>query len=231
LVSGSAFAGLIYSNDFAGTEFKAIGVGDTSTYRAGTTNGVLNATVSDVSAGWKVDLNSLNLDTVEAVRIDAVMRAPTNNTWIGFGFSDGGGYNLSASGGGKPWLALLGTGIARVYGGEGATNVTQANTAVPLSPAVFDVSFTYYISGVNAGKADVVVNGANVWTKQALTFTPAGLPALNYAHIHLRGMDTAANGGGYVDSFSVTAIPEPTTVGLFSIASGLVLVARHCLMR
>ena len=226
MLAGFAGAGVIYSNDFSGTEFRATGV----------SNGVFGLTVesggrltptSNTTAGtvgFRVDLNSLALITdpnVTAVKMTISGKAPLTadlGGWVGLAFLDVANYNLNA--GANPGIYISGSGNFRATGGLGFANafVALAQGTNFTSGAEFTMALQYNKNGT----IDAWYNNVQVYTSQAIT--PTDPVELKHAVIGFRGTDIT---GANIDTFTVEVIPEPTTLGLFTISSAAVLFLRR----
>jgi len=226
-LAGTAGADLVYSNDFAGTEFKATGVGAVEFFKSATANGVLYATASGTGVGLRVNMEAFNLDTdsdVTAVKFTATLKTPKNDNtagWIGFGWSDSGTYNLATSG--LPWFRVMGN-THLAYGGVGAINSRNTSSASILPDKEIDVSYIYYKDGT----FDLEIAGTKVADRTVLTHSTT--PKLNFAHIHLRSLGDYDSGDGYVKSFTIEVISEPVLVGLYKYRdAGAVAFPPSCL--
>ncbi len=204
VLAGIAGAEVVYSNNFSGVEFKAIGVGAVRESSVATTNGVLYGTAVGNVTGLNVDLRPLGLmsDTsVTAVKITAQVRAPlaTSGTgYLGFGFTSGGNMNLAnATSGGQPWVVLKQAGSATVYGGVGAIN-SSVKSGLFVASDTFETVFTVYTNGM----IDLTVNGTVAYTGEALVNSD-GAPVMDFATIQFRQLQNYAAGDSYVDDIIV----------------------------
>jgi len=221
-------ADLIYSNNFSGTEFKVDGVAAGVLGNMVESDGRLVPTASNANTvGFRVDLSGLGLaadPNVTAVRLSVSGKAPLTADspgYLGIAFQNTGNFNVNSWG--VPVVAIAGNGAFRAAGGVGFTttanqldNVAQGDNFT--SGGEFTMDLIYHKNGT----IDTWYNGVQIHSNQAIVSSET--PALSHAVISFRnlGLD-----GANIDTFTVTVIPEPATLGLFTISALSVLLARR----
>jgi hypothetical protein len=222
-LAGVSQASVIYSNNFSGTEFKAAGIpaGAYSTAQ-NSSSGVLEATASNNTAGFRVALTNLNLSTLTAIKVSADVKIPaTGNGTIFLGFgNESTDNNLNSNGDGIIAFVAANKKIS-VYGGAGGSNsaVVSASNLFPLG-TTFKAEFTYYTNNT----VDVAIGGAPLYTGLAVTSTVGN--NLDYVYLNLRLQNTAVGGGATFDNLTITTIPEPATISMLVLASVFILILR-----
>ncbi|PAW76600.1 MAG: hypothetical protein B9S32_14575 [Verrucomicrobia bacterium Tous-C9LFEB] len=132
--------------------------------------------------------------------------------WTGLGFLNQSSSNLYTTTGGQFWVLLSSSGSATVY--QGTTSLKTA-AAPSFSSSSFNmVQLDYDFS---AAIVSVTINGSLFYSA-----TSSYVPTINYARIEWNS-PTALD--AQVDSFSASAVPEPSMVLLMGLAaSGFLLV-------
>ena len=101
---------------------------------------------------------------------------------------------------------------------------THVNTTLSSGTFAQDVSYTITVASDAAGKFNYsILNGATVVVSGSVDDSANAVTG-GYAGLYTTGLDNAAQ--GVYDNFSLEVIPEPATLGLFSVAFGLILVIR-----
>lgn len=201
-----AFTSVIYSNDFAGAEFKATGVTTTSNgvEISGGTLSVTNSSGGASTDGFSINLSALDLDndsSVTGLKITAVMRVDGGQL-SGFGFADSANVNMVKYG--LPWSRFSSGNSVTVHAGVGLNNGSIDSTAANVfsndTASVFE--FTYYKNNT----ADLAIDGTDYFTGLAISpvdsATNAVTPTLDYAHVSFRAMST----NGYLNSVLIEPI-------------------------
>jgi len=220
---GMSQASVIYSNNFSGTEFAAAGI-PVGVYNLAqnSSSGVLEATTTHNQAGFRVDLTSLNLSTLTAIKVSADIKIPSNvgTIFLGFG-NESNDWNMNAAGDGMMSFPAVNRKIS-VSGGVGSANNQAFQSASNVYPtnSTFKAEFTYYTNNT----VDVVVNGINLYTGPVTSSVGNNL---DYVYLNLYSQNTEAAGGATFDNLVIESIPEPTTLGLFAISGVSVIALRR----
>lgn len=240
-LAGTAGAGIIYSNSFddaAGT-LAVDSVPEINTivnYMVAATSGLktdgsgrLEATVKASGENYRFRLNptALNLDTsLTGVKATAVLRAPSTTEWIALSFGGGNANGVMHADANATWIQI-GSSYVGVRGGEMTGGSYQQYNATHTSGALITLEYTYHWNKT----VDVAINGSSVVTGLAVDYINAATtlaedPAISWAMITMRNQETIANGGAFIDSLTIETIPEPTTLGLFTISGAAVMLVR-----
>ena len=203
-------AGVVYSNDFSGTEFAAAGV-STLYQNAAETGGQLVST-SGSNAGLLIDLSALDLmndASVDVVKITAVSYRSQNWQTVGFATQTNWWHPDAAAGNGHSPYYWAPQGQLRSGTGHFSDGTEWDGPDVPANKDV-TVEMTFYknTSSTNDDTATVVVDGVTMFNQQVLEYGTNGVANLAGVQLVL-GNDTDQ----YFDSVVVETIPEPATLG------------------
>ncbi len=223
MLAGLSQATLIYSNNFNGIELKAAGI---TTLMVGvqTNNGVVESTTGVSGSSFGVDLTSVNMTGVTAIKITADVFMSTNGSHaMGFG-NESTDSNMIVDGNGQVAFQTLNKKYT-VYGGVGLSNAFTSGANQYTTGAVSKVEFTYYTDN----KVDVVINGVAKLTGYQLVPTVA--PTLDYVFFNTRLQAPAALGGATFDNVMIETIPEPATIGMVGLGALVVLIIRKKMVK
>ena len=221
VLAGVSQAGVIYSNNFSGTEFT------TGTIPVGTYNMAQNSATGTLESnqtggtrptnqGFRVDLTSLDHGTFGGIKVSADIFIPVaeRNLFMGFG-NQAGDWKLANNGDGFMQLAAPSQKVM-AYGGQGiATNkVLESGVGMYPTGTTFRAEFTYYTNNM----IDVVVNGSTLASGLAVVSSVVGGNTLDYVFLTLHQQNA---GEGQFDNLVIETIGETiitnTSPGVFSI--------------
>ena len=224
VVLTAAQAGVVYQDDFSGAAGSSIDsspeISPPGFLQKGFLTGLdgsgrLESTNSDNSgAGYRVQLGMAPLTddiSITEISYTVTMRTPTND-WIMIGFQeqDANGMLVTNNNVGpvvqfNPTSVVLRGGT---YSGTTNGNISAIFQGAYSLGSVITAKMTYH---VDAGTMDLSINGTTVTNGFSLNHKfPVGTPSnpvVYWAQVQLRLQPSAANGGGYIDSLQVVAIP------------------------
>jgi len=231
LMCGWASADVIFSNSFTGvagaSPANSAEVDPDIKNRAIRTqldgNGNLIPEASTASRIYRVQLASSPLnDTYDQVKLTATFKSPSVD-WIGVGFQGEDTDTLnSASANSGPWLQLSKDTVT-LRGGNGTSGSVNGYSAAYSAGSVNTVMMTYHVS---AQTVDLDLNGVVLATGVSVLHEyPAGTsvpPSIKWMQIQFNTSSDV-----YFSDVFVEAIPEPYTVGLFTISGLFSIILRR----
>ncbi len=223
-LAGTASASVIYSDNFPGSSTAAL---DGTSPATDATAATWSAPLALSSGGWAANGSTTNTST----NADALLSFtpvsgnvytlsatldPTglNSNWIALGFADANSSTPMYTSGG-PWTIVRGNGQIAFSPGPGATSVGgyTSTTSPETSSLVLNTEGSQWtFQGYYNGKLEITDTYA------------VGSNPTNIAYV---GIDTNGEPGS-VSNFQLTAVPEPTTLGLSAVGGlGLLLIGRR----
>jgi len=237
-----AKAEVIYSDNFGGTGTNSLN-GTTpdittggETWAAGNTFDSFNADGTLNVAGGSNNANDNNATLAFTPEVGKVYTfsadiAMTSTGWLGLGFvgGDSGANDFATKTGAAPgqfWMLTRTADVMQAWKGPGATTALTLSSPPTISSGVT----TSYVMTLDASDSDNVLLSINI-AGGALELDEYNAGTL--AGLGIAGVGFSAdkgNAGGTIESFELSVVPEPATLGLVATFGGGILFLRRRLM-
>lgn len=210
-----------------GAKWQAFNNGTASTW---STSGTVLTAGLDLQQTALIDLGANYFVTnpgVYTLSSTIKMAAGTSSKWVALGFIQSGalasglGGAMNGSDAGWPWVLLRDNGGASVFAGSAAANPLVAlaagtfatDTAQTVS-LVLNTSLTNWTLDVYVGATQLDLNGATAGS----TYTFTTNPDIQYVGLSVSGGGTGLE---TIDNFSLSAVPEPSSMALIVAGMGV----------